>query len=480
MRFFRHGLLGLALAAVTLGLLALAAGSVLGALRERAAEGPSGAPAEELVVTVRVLPVTASSIVPRINAFGEIRARRMLELRAPRSGRIDWVAPGLTEGAVVAAGATLILLDKAEAEATLALALADLDMQTAAQTQAATGLGLARDALDAAEAQVTLRKTALDRQRDLLARGAGSASAVESAELAEASARQGVVSARQALLAAEADLSRADAALRRQDIPIAEARRAVAETEITARFAGVLTAVTVIEGGLVGANERLAVLIDPASLDVWVRVSTAQFGRLVTASGALGPGEIAVRMGNAPGAVQATGRIDKAGAAQEAGDSGRLIIASLTGASGLRPGDFVEVSLNEPPIADAARIPSRAVGADGQVLVLGPEDRLQGVPVTVLRRQGNDVIIAAGALAGREIVSERTPQVGAGIRVRALRTPQDAAMVALNDADRARLIAMVEADATLSDADRAALLGQLTGSDVPAGLVARLNARAGG
>jgi hypothetical protein len=55
------------------------------------------------------------------------------------------------------------------------------------------------------------------------------------------------------------------------------------------------------------------------------------------------------------------------------------------------------------------------------VLALGPEDRLEEVAVEVLGRQGDEVIIAVGPLAGREIVAERSAFLGAGIRIRPIR-----------------------------------------------------------
>ena len=480
MRFFRQSLMGLVLVAVTLGLLAWSVGTVVGALRDKDGDGPASPSAEERLATARVLSVLPRTMTPQIAAFGDVRARRSLELRAPRSGRIAWVAPGLGEGVRVAAGAPLVRLDNTESLAALALAKTDLAALEGARDRAAAGFVLGQDALAAAEAEVALRQTALDRQRDLLSRGAGSASAVESAELAEASARQRVLSSRQALLQAEREREEVAASLARQAIALSQAQRAVTEAEITAPFAGALNAVSLVEGGLVSGNERLAVLIDPDRLDVWIRVSSAEFTRLADAQGVLRPGTVSVRLGDGPGDPRATGKIALAGAAVEDGEAGRLIIANLDQDAGLRPGDFVAVTLDEPPITGAALIPSRAVGPDATVLALTDEDRLEAIAVTVLRRDGNDVIVDAAPIAGREIVSDRTPQVGQGIKVRPLRPQAAPQRVALDAAERARLIGLVEADPSLSDADRMAYVAQLSAPDVPADLVAQITSRAGG
>jgi hypothetical protein len=64
--------------------------------------------------------------------------------------------------------------------------------------------------------------------------------------------------------------------------------------------------------------------------------------------------------------------------------------------------------------------------------------------------------------------------------VRPIRLDDRAEGMALDDSERARLIALVEADASLSQADRDAMMAQLTAATVPAALVAAINARAGG
>jgi hypothetical protein len=133
------------------------------------------------------------------------------------------------------------------------------------------------------------------------------------------------------------------------------------------------------------------------------------------------------------------------------------------------------VQLREPALPDAALLPATAVGGDGAVLVLGPENRLEAIPVTVLRRQGDDVIIDAGPAAGREVVVERSPLLGAGIRI----SPVRAGWVTLSEAQRAELKALVEG-AELPEAEKAEVLGQLDAPQVPQGLIDRLQPPAGG
>lgn len=490
MRFFGRAMGGLFLAAVTLALLALAVGVVLGALRERMAEDGPAMPVAERVVSANVLRVEAGRIVPVLTAYGEVRSVRTLELRAPVAGRVVELAPGFADGGMVRAGEVLLRLDPAEAAAARDLAAAALAEAEAAEREAGRALGLAGDDLTQAQAQLALRAQAVQRQRDIAARGAGSAAAVETAELAEAQAEQALLSSRSALAQAEAAVDQTAIAVARARITLAEAERTLAETVIRAEFDGRLDGVLpVVTGGQVSANEVLGRIIDPAALEVAFRLSTAQFARLVDDTGALIEADVTARLDVAGAALAATGRVVRAGASGAEAGGGRVVYAALDAAPGLqpglRPGDFVTVTVAEPALDGVADLPASAVDAAGQVLALNGDDRLEEVAVQVLRRQGDRVIVAPGALVGREVVAERSPLIGAGIKVRPVRPGVDEAAVVpalldLTEDRRAALIAAVEGNARMPDAAKARLVDQLRQDRVPADVVARIEARAGG
>lgn len=487
MRFFGRAVGGLFLAAVTLALLALAVGVVMGALREGAAGGGPARPAEERVISANVVRVEAGQIVPVITAYGEVRSVRRLELRVPRAGRVAELSSGFADGAIVRAGEVLVRLDPAEATAARDLAAAALAEAEAAGREAARGLDLARDDLAQSEAQLALRGQALQRQRDIEARGAGSAAAVETAALAEAQAAQALLGSRSALAQAEAAVDQAAIALSRARINLSEAERALAETVITAEFDGRLEGVAaLVAGGQVGANEVLGALIDPAALEVSFRLSTAQYARLIDSRGQLVEARASARLDVAGAALAAEGRIVRAGASGAEAGGGRVVYAALEAAPGLRPGDFVTVAVEEPALDGVADLPATAVDAQGRVLALDGEARLQEVAVEVLRRQGDRVIVAPGGLVGREVVAERSPLLGAGIKVRPVRPGEatearaEPEMMDLTEERRAALIAAVEGNARMPQEAKARVLEQLKMERVPADVVARIEARAGG
>jgi CheY-like chemotaxis protein len=148
----------------------------------------------------------------------------------------------------------------------------------------------------------------------------------------------------------------------------------------------------------------------------------------------------------------------------------------------VRPGDFVTVHVQEPPLDNVAQVPATAVAADGTVLVVDADNRLQSRQTQVLRRQGDDVIIATAGLEGVSIVTARTPLLGAGIGVRPIAPAgtEEAAPenVALDDDRRAKLKAFVTGSRMPDDA-KARILAQLDEPEVPAATIVRLESRMG-
>jgi len=484
MRFLRQSLVGVLLASLTLALLIYAGQLVLSAVQVRMSNERPAPQARERVFAVKVIAARLQEITPVMQAFGQVQSRRTLEIRAPAGGRVITLASSFEEGGVVRAGDVLVQIDPVNAQDALERAESDVLDARAEGRDGARALVLARDELEAAKDQAALQARAYQRQVDLRERGVGTAATVETAELAAAVARQAVLARRQALASAEGRVDQAATRLKRAEIARNGASRDLAETTVKAGFDGTLSAVSLVEGRLVSVNEKLAELVDPDALEVAFRVSTAQYARLLDGAGALVTAPV-VAVLNVTGAdLSANGRISRDSAATGEGQSGRVIFARLDEAPGFKPGDFVTVSVDEPPLADVVRLPASAMDAGGTVLVLDKEDRLEILKVELLRRQGDDVLVRGDGLEGREVVSGRTPLLGVGIKVRPLRdevsVAPDAAMLELSDERRARLVAFVETSNGMPDEVKAQTLARLGEVKVPAQLVLRIESRMGG
>ena len=106
--------------------------------------------------------------------------------------------------------------------------------------------------------------------------------------------------------------------------------------------------------------------------------------------------------------------------------------------------------------------------------------------VNVLRRQGDEVLVRSRDLLGKEVVAERTPLLGTGIKVRPLRAgdntsaPEEPEMVELSEERRAKLVAFIEGNKRMPAEAKKRVLGQLSKPKVPAQMVARIESRMGG
>ena len=483
MRFLRRSLTGVFLLAVTLVLIAWAGNMVRGAVQARMNEEPRSFPARERVLAVNVLTLDAQSIAPELTVFGELRSQRTLDLRSATGGTVMSADEDLIEGGTVTAGQLLLEIDPVEAQAALDRVRADLQDAQAELRDAERALILAEDELVAARAQATLRDQALTRARDLADRGVGTTAAIETAELAASSAQASVLSSRQGLASAQARIDQATTRLARAEISVAEAQRNLDDTQVMAAFDGTLADVTITPGGRVTANERFAQLVDPTRLEVSFRVSTSQYARLLDDTGALMKAPVVATLDVSGVNLRATGQITREGATVGSGQTGRLLFARLDSSVGFRPGDFVTVSIQEPALNGVAQVPATAVAADQTVLVVGAEDRLESATVEVLRRQGDDVIVAVGPHVGATIVAERSPLLGAGIKVRPIVPGAETAaaepqMIALDDDRRAKLIAFVS-EGRMPDDVKARIIGQLEQDEVSSETVTRLESRMG-
>ncbi|SPJ24678.1 efflux RND transporter periplasmic adaptor subunit [Palleronia abyssalis] len=488
MRFLTRALTGLFLLAITAGLLALAGGSLRDALQERANREPGQRPGREQVFAANVVFVTQQTITPTLTSFGEIRARRSLDLRAPVAGRVIELGPGVEEGGRVTEGQLLFAIDPTDAETTLALAEADLQDAEAERSDAQAAAELAVEDVDAAREQADLRERALARQRDLADRGVGTEASVEEAEISAASARQQVLSRRSAAQQADARVAQARTALSRREIAVAEAQRTLADTRIEAAFAGTISDLTVSEGGLVSTNEQLATLIDPGRLEIAFRLSTPDYVRLLNEDGTLAAEQATVSLEVGGYTLTSPATITREAPAVGTGETGRRLFARLEEPQGFRPGDFARVRVTEPPLENVAQLPASAVDAAQTVLYLSDDDRLQLAQVELLRTQGDSVLVRAPDLEGAEVVAERSPLLGTGIKVRPLRqsdgdapaAEDSAQMMDLTPERRAALIAMVEDNARMPEEAKARVLAQLQKAQVPAQVVERLEGTRGG
>ena len=485
MRFLRKSLMGLFLVGATLAIFAFAFVMVRSAIENKDDGQRRGGGQRERTFAVNVVPFQAGQQIPVLKVFGEIQSQRSLDLRAAVSGAVIDLHPNFQNGGQVQEGDILLRIDPSNAETALALVQADMADAQADMREATRALELASDEVSAAKEQAALRLKALKRQNDLIERGVGTAASVETAEFAASSAKQAILSRRQSFQATEARLDQTKARLIRVKISLAEAERNLRDTVLRATFSGSLANVTVVKGGTVTNNERIGQLVDPLALEVAFRVSTSQHQRLLNDDGVLRNSKISATLDVLGAEMKTEGALTREAAVVGEGLTGRLLFASLANVKGLRPGDFVTVDITEPALSWVAKLPASALSGSNKVLVVGDDERLKETEVTLIRRQGDDVLVRSRELQDAKVVAERSPVLGTGIKVRVLsaeegQEPEAPSMVALDPERRAKLIAFVEGNKYIPKDAKNRILDQLKKPEVPNEMVERLESRMGG
>ena len=485
MRFLGRGLIGLLLFSLALGLLGLAGNTIKIAVQDRVNKEPRAQKARERTFTVKVVPAEVTSMNPTLNAFGEIQSRKTLDLRMAAGGQIQQLSPNFVEGGSVKSGELLIRLDDSNYQSAVDLAENNLIDAENEVSESGRNLSFSKEELAAAEEQEELRLRALKRQQDLVKRGVGTAAALENAELAASAATQAVLSRKAAVDQAKNRGAQAETRLVRAELALNDAKRKLEDTVLYAEFSGLLSGVSLVKGGIVSANERLGQLIDPEVLEVSFKISTQQYTRLLDDNGDLLKAPVSIALTNTDQGLTADGVIIRDSASVAKGQTGRQVYAKLTKSVGFKPGDFVAVKVEEPTLNWVVALPATALDANNSVLLLGEGERLEEAQVKLMRRQGNEVIVRSRDLTGKEIVAQRTPVLGAGIKVKPIRSGEEnkvaeVEMLELTEERRAKLISAIESNGYIPKSAKKRIIGQLTQPKVPADVVARIESRMGG
>ena len=340
-----------------------------GAPKQGAAGGaPQALPVTAVRVSMQKVPIS-------VEAVGQAEGSRQVEIRARVSGILEKRL--YDEGAAVAAGTPLFLIDPVPYELAVQEAKAAL-----AQAHAARDVAEA----DAKRLGPLVQEKAVS-QRDY-------DQAIGNAKTATAA----IASAEAKLKQAELDLS---------------------YTRITAPIQGITGRALRSEGSLVTANTENAFLTTLTQVNpIWVRFPLAEpdFNRVRA-----GQGKVHVQLVKEDGSVIA--------------DNGRLNFASTsvdskTGAVELRaefanpgtkwlPGQFMKVRVLAGE-QTAMRVPQNAVLQTDQariVMTVGPENKVTPKPVTTANWIGSDIIVTAGLQEGDQVIVDNLVKLRPGAPV---------------------------------------------------------------
>jgi membrane fusion protein, multidrug efflux system len=359
---------------------------VLAALGLAACDSGTAKPPAPLAPTVTVSEIVARPIALSFQYAGRVAAFREVEIRARVAGILQ--EKSFVEGATVKADDVLFRIDPASYEAALARAKAQLK-----------------------EAQAQLHRTQRDAER---------ATTLFQRQITSEKARDDAVSAYEL---AQASVAGAEAQVKTAEINLSD-------TTITAPIAGTTTLRVLAEGSLVGTSTNESLLTRISQLDpVYVHFSftdtdATEIRRLIDTGEGKAPadGKLQARVSFGDGkSYDRGGHIDFTDSSldvQTGTVRARAIIPNPK--SGLRPGQFVRVSVEGITRHDTIVIPHAAVmqGPQGQfVYVVDTGNKASIRPVTIGREVTDGWIVEKGLQAGDRIVTEGVIKVKPGAAV---------------------------------------------------------------
>ena len=422
MNFLLRSFLGLIILSITLGFLIFGSLVLIEALKKRSEKSDNRRFQKERVFAVNVETLNKQIASPKILSYGEIYSKRMLEIRPLVSGRLDYVSEKFVEGGYVKSGDILFRLNQKDYLNELEIAEIDLEDTKAQLSEAISKLDYANLEFEVSESQLNLRKNALDRQTQLAESGLITSSQLENTQLAYSSSKQQFLNKQNLVKSSKNAIDKLKIQLKRRSISIDKAKRNLDETEIKAPFDGIIASVNILPGSVINKNEKLGTLLDPNSLEVMFNLSANEFARVIDKDGKLLNLDITAYLKLSNKDIPFSGKIERINPEIMNIGSGRKLFASINLGENktLRPGDFVVLEINEPSLKNITVLPSSAVTIDGKIFILEEDNRLKEIEVTILRRQGNEVIVS-GAPTDKEYVMQRSPQLGNGLKIKPLR-----------------------------------------------------------
>jgi len=375
----------------------------------REAHAPAASKGGQAVVHAPLATAEKTPLGVRYEAIGTVTAAAMSIIQSKAVGHVT--ALHVKEGSVVETGTLLAEIDAREPEAMVQKAHGAVQEAQRALEEVAQSALAADAARAAAEAQQTLAQSTYDRYKALADKQAVSTQVLDeasaklkaaTAEVSRATETANAFVAKKAEVSARAEQARAE---------LASVRAQLSHTQVTAPFAGVITAKHVDVGDLASPGIPLLTLEDDRRFRVEALVDEAHGSLLQTGAKA---SVLVESLGiNLEGTV--------AEVVPKADPTSRTFIVKvdLPEHQGLRSGMFgrVTFSLGE---AETLTVPSTAVFERGQltcVYVLNDAREARLRLIKTGKNYGERTEVLSGLNPGETVVASGTEQVADGNRV---------------------------------------------------------------
>ena len=319
---------------------------------------------------VRAVECVSRPVAGRFSGYGIARAMNASDVAAEVAGGVVERPEQVEEGAPVAAGDTLVVIDPTDYEQRVRSARqrvagfeADLSRLEVQESRLREQAALLDD-------ELAIARRDLERARDALKQGAGNDSQVDARlqALKAADRARAVVLSQLEAIGPQRAATRASLESARADEQLAQ--KNLERTTVRAPFAGVLQRVNLDVGEWARAGDVVARVVDLSRIEVPIRLPQS-------AAFALSPGDSVVLRSEGPVAAEWTGEVVRI--APEADASTRSITVftvvrqrpDAAPASLLHPGQFVMASVVSSDTRDRMVVPRPSVDID-RVLVATP------------------------------------------------------------------------------------------------------------
>lgn len=349
----------------------------------------------ERVWSVAARQISYGTVEPRIEVFGELRAKRQVRLRAQVSGEVVMAGEKFEDGARVAKGDVLLRIDPFTYENRLAEAEAQLKGAKALLTERRASVALAyqdyKRAKQLFDKGTVSKKTLDDRKTDHM-----------------------IKKARR-----DQQISVVD----RLAVQVKRAKRDLENTKVIAPFDGYLTSITARQGRVLNPNDQIGVLFDADNFEVVFNLSDDEYGRFLQRNTEIigRPIDVAWDVGGERIALKAV--IKRVGAQISQTTRGVDVYAELEGRlpSNLRGGAFVTVDLKAQAVPDVVALPKDALYGDNRAFRI-VEGRLEAVMLEDFIDDGTQILVKSGLEEGEQVLLTRFNEAATGVAVKVLET----------------------------------------------------------
>ena len=377
-------------------------------------------PNQERVFAISSIAVVAVDVQPELKLYGETVSGRKIDIRALVSGRVIQASPHLREGGVINKGEEILRIDPFGYENAVQEAEAQLAEAVGRIGELQASLKADEDTLAYVKRQVKLSKIDLERAKPLAKRGTVSKRTVDDRQQTLLQRKQTADQLANNIKVWQARITQQNAIADRLKATAAVAKRRLEETRLKSPFNAYVSDVSSQVGRLVGANDKIATLIDRDWIDARFTLTDQQFGRIVSSGGSLVGRKVRVQWVLGGSTFEYPAVIERVGARVVSNSGGVEALARITDPSkpvALRPGAFVQVFVPDKVFKSVFRVPGTAL-YDGDTVYVIENERLVPRKVNVVGGVGADLLLEGDLKSGERVMTTRISTPGGGVRVK--------------------------------------------------------------